>query len=185
MTCLGIWSSKGCHASAFGGSTSPKGPRRSSRLDLPRGSILGRLSCLSLPGDLYPDPRSPRSQVATVLGRMSLHHGIFPSTVDKLAMIYNPLILPSTGHAGDIGDTQLQSRGPRGSTCLDQPRDLVLENLSRLNLLGDLPIQGSQEVITPRPAQGPNSQEANLPRSAWGFDLQEAVMPQPAWRSAP
>ena len=85
MTCLGIWSSKGCHASAFWGSASPKGPRRSSRLDLPRGSILGRPSCLdlpgdsisgrlsrlSLPGDLHPDPGTPGSQVATVLGKIS------------------------------------------------------------------------------------------------------------------
>ena len=105
MTCLGIWSLKGCHASVFLGSASPKGPRRSSCLDLPRGSILGRpsrldlprdsiskrLSRLSLPGDLHPDPGTPGSQVATVLGRMSLHHGIFPSTVDKLPMSYKPL----------------------------------------------------------------------------------------------
>ena len=84
MTCLGIWSSKGCHASAFQGSSSPKGPRRSSRLDLPRGSILWRpsrldlpgdlisrrLLRLSLPGDLHPDPGMPGSQVATVLGRI-------------------------------------------------------------------------------------------------------------------
>ena len=50
-------------------------------------------------------------------------------------------------------------------------------------LLGDLPVQGSQEVNMPPPAQGPNSQEANLPRPAQGFDLQEAVTPQSAWRS--
>ena len=54
-----------------------------------------------------------------------------------------------------------------------------------LNLLGDPPIQGSQEVDMPQPAQGSTSQEANLTQSAWGFDLQEAVMPQPAWGSAP
>ena len=69
------------------------------------------LSLFSLPGDLYPDPGTPGSQVATVLGRMSLHHGIFPSTVDKLAMSYNPLILPSTGCAGDLGDAQTPARG--------------------------------------------------------------------------
>ena len=64
---------------------SPRGPRRSSRLDLPRDPILGRpswlnlprdlisrkLSCLSLPGDQYPDLGMPGSQVATVLGRIS------------------------------------------------------------------------------------------------------------------
>ena len=46
---------------------------------------------------------------------------LFPSVVDKPAMNYNPLILPSTGHTGDLGDAQLQSRGPGGrhaSTCL-------------------------------------------------------------------
>ena len=71
MTCLGIWSSKGCHASAFWGSSSPKGPRRSSRLNLPGDSISRRLSRLSLPGDLHPDPGTPGSQVVTVLGRIS------------------------------------------------------------------------------------------------------------------
>ena len=90
------------------------------------------------------------------------------------------LILPSTGHARDLGDAQFQSRGPRRSTCLDLPRDLVLKRLSHLNLPGDLPVQGSQEVITPQPAQGPNSWAADLPRPAWGFNLHEAVTPQPA-----
>ena len=45
--------------------------------------------------------------------------------------------------------------------------------------------QGSQEVIMPQPAQGPNSREAIMPRPARGFNLQEAVTPQPAWGSAP
>ena len=31
-------------------------------------------------------------------------------------------------------------------TCLELPRDLVLKSLSCLNLLGDLPVQGSQEL---------------------------------------
>ena len=84
-----------------------------------------------------------------------------------MSLDYNPLILSSTGHAGDLGDAQLQSGGPRRSTCLHLPRDLVFERLSCLNLLGDPPVQGSQEV--------------NMPRTAWGFYLQEAVMPQPAW----
>ena len=39
--------------------------------------------------------------------------------------------------------------GPRRSTCLDLSRDLVLRWLSCLNLLGDLPVQGSQEVSMP------------------------------------
>ena len=51
--------------------------------------------------------------------------------------ISNPLILPSTGQAEDLGDAQLQSGGPRTSSCLDLPKDLVLNRLSRLNLLGD------------------------------------------------
>ena len=93
---------------------------------------------------------------------------LLPSVVDKPAMSedYNPLILCSTGHAGDVGDDQLQSRGPKRSACLDLPRNLVLRRLSCLNLLKDLPVQGSQEIDIPRPAQGPSSQKANLPRPA-------------------
>ena len=41
-----------------------------------------------------------------------------------------------------LGMPKLQSRGPRRSSRLDLPRDLVLESLSRLNLLGDLPVPG-------------------------------------------
>ena len=48
--------------------------RRPSRLGLPGDSISRRLSRPSLPGDLHPDLGTPGSQVATVLGRMSLHH---------------------------------------------------------------------------------------------------------------
>ena len=44
---------------------------RPSRLDLPGDSISRRLSRLSLPGDLHPDPGTPGSQVAIVLGRIS------------------------------------------------------------------------------------------------------------------
>ena len=70
-----------------------------------------------------------------------LHHDyLFPATVNKLAMSYNPLILPISGHAGDLGDAQLQSGGPRRSSRLGLPRDLILERLSCLNLLGDLPV---------------------------------------------
>ena len=60
----------------------------------------------------------------------------------KYCIISNPLILPSTGHAGDLGDAQLQSGGPRRSSRLDLPRDLVLERLSRFNLLGDPTVPG-------------------------------------------
>ena len=84
-TCLGIWSLKGCHASTYSGIHQSRGPRRSSRLDLPRDPILRRPTCLnlpedlisrrmsdlSLPEDLHPGPGMPGSQVATVLGRIS------------------------------------------------------------------------------------------------------------------
>ena len=87
-TCLGIWSLKGCHAPNCLGICQSKGPRTLGRstclnlprdpilgrptcLDLPRGSISRRLSCFSLPGDQHPDPGTPGSQVAIVLGRIS------------------------------------------------------------------------------------------------------------------
>ena len=75
--------------------------------------------------------------------------------------------------------------GVRRLTCLKLPRDLILESLSHLNLLGDPPVQGSQEVFTPQPAQEPNFLEADLPQPAQGFNLQEAVTPQSVWGSAP
>ena len=59
-------------------------------------------------------------------------------------ILYN--ILPSTGHAGDLGDAQFQSRGPRRSTCLDLPRDLVLKTLPHLDLPRD-PILGSPSCL--------------------------------------
>ena len=85
LTCLGIGLQKVVTPQPVRGSSSPRGPRRSSRLNLPRDPILGRpshldlprdlisrrLSRLSLPGDLHPDPGTPGSQVATVLGRIS------------------------------------------------------------------------------------------------------------------
>ena len=85
LTCLGIWSLKVCYASTCLGIHQSRGPRRSSRLDKPRDQILRRLTCLNLPrdlisrrlsrlslsGDLYPDPGTPGSQVATVLGEIS------------------------------------------------------------------------------------------------------------------
>ena len=95
------------------------------------------------------------------------------------------LTLPSTGHAGDLGDTQLQPGDPWRLTCLDLSRDLVLRRLTCLILLGDLPVQGSQEVKMPQPAQGPNSREATSLDLPGGFDLQEDDLPQPTWGSAP
>ena len=79
---------------------------------------------------------------------------------------YNPLILPSTSHIGDFGDAQLQPGDPRRSTCLNLPRDPVLKRLSCLNLLRQLPVQGSQEVNMRRPAQRFNLQEAVRPQFA-------------------
>ena len=49
-TCLGIWSSEGCHASTCSGICQSRGPRRSICFDLPRDPVLGRLTCLNLPG---------------------------------------------------------------------------------------------------------------------------------------
>ena len=86
LTCLGIWSLGGYHASTCSGIHQSGGPRRSTCLNLPRDPILGRPTCLdlprdlisrrlsffSLPGDLHPDPGMPGSQVATVLGTISL-----------------------------------------------------------------------------------------------------------------
>ena len=85
LTCLGIWTLKGCHTSTCLGIHQFRGRRRSSRLNLPRnpifwrptclnlprGSISRRLSHLSLSGDLHPDQGMPGSQAATVLGRIS------------------------------------------------------------------------------------------------------------------
>ena len=69
LTCLGIWSSEGCHTSTCLGIHQSRGPRRSTCLELPGDSISRRLSCLSLPGDLHSDPGMPGSQVATILVR--------------------------------------------------------------------------------------------------------------------
>ena len=71
----------------------------------------------------------------------------------------------------------LETRGTPNSSLgvpegppFDLPRDAVPGRLSHLILLRDLPVQESQEVDMPQPAQG--------------FHLQEAVMPQPAWGSS-
>ena len=70
LTCLRIWSLEGCHTSTRSGIHQSRDPRKLTSLDLPRDSISRRLSCLSLPGDLHPDPETPGSQVAIVLGRI-------------------------------------------------------------------------------------------------------------------
>ena len=50
LTCLGIGLRKVVMPQLVRGSSSPRGPRRSSCLDLPRDPILGRPSRLNLPG---------------------------------------------------------------------------------------------------------------------------------------
>ena len=129
-------SSKGCHTLTCWGSSSPRGPMRSSRLDLPRDPILGRpsrldlpgdlisrrLSRLSLPGYLHPDPGTPGSQVATVLGKMNLY--LFLSTVGKLAMSYKSLnSTQHWSHWRSWGCPNSSLGGPRRSSRLDLPRD--------------------------------------------------------------
>ena len=62
-------------------------------------------------------------------------------------------ILPSTGHAGDLGDTQFQPRCPRRSICLDLHRDPFPRRLSHLSQLGDPSAQDPRKsTCLPRPA---------------------------------
>ena len=89
--------------------------------------------------------------------------------------------------------------GPRRSTCLSLPRDLVLGRLSHLSLLGDPPAWGPRwstcldlprdlvpmklsclNLLRDPPVQG--FQEVNMPLPAQGPNSQEANMPQSAWR---
>ena len=95
---------------------------------------------------------------------IAIHSG---QTTNELRL--QPLILPSTDHTGNLGDSQVQSWGPRRLTCLNLPRDL--------------PVQGSQEIDTRRPVQGPNSWEADMSQPAQEFGLPVVVMPQTAWGS--
>ena len=98
----------------------------------------------------------------------------------RLALTYVGIHSPEGYHTSAC--LGIHQPGIPGSqlACLDLPRDLVPGRLSRLNLLRDPPVQGSQ-VNMPWPAQGPNSQEAILLLLAQGFDTQEAIMPQLAW----
>ena len=118
LTCLGVGLQKVVTPQPAQGSSSPRGPRRSSRLDLPRDPILGRPSRLDLPGDLHPDPGMPGSQVATVLGRMNLHH-IYsrPQWAKQTSYFYPALVTLEI-----LGTPKLQSGGVPGGhhtlTCL-------------------------------------------------------------------
>ena len=49
--------------------------------DLLRDLVPGRLSHLNLPGDLHPDPVTPSSQVATVVGRISFRKTHFKGSL--------------------------------------------------------------------------------------------------------
>ena len=91
---------------------------------------------------------------------------------DKYSIISNPLILSSTGHTGDLGDAQLQFRGPRRSSRLDLPRDLVLERLSCLNLPGDS-ISRRQSSISDGTLQYRASEQI------WSYALVEANLVLP------
>ena len=94
------------------------GPRRSSHLDLPRDPILRRPSCLSLPGDLHPDPGTPGSQVATVLGKMSFRKPI------SLFFFF----FPRNMTVFQMGNNQ--------STSQQMPLRCIIDNWMTLNILG-------------------------------------------------
>ena len=82
-----------------------------------------------------------------------------------------------------LGMPKLQSGGPRRSSLLDLPRDLVLERLSRLNLLGDPLVPGVPEGR--HVSTCPGTQFSGGRHASTCPGSQEAVMPQPAWGSAP
>ena len=58
---------------------------------MPWDSISRRLSRLSLPGDLHPDPGTPGSQIATVLGRISFRkthaYGSLPMETERSLLL--------------------------------------------------------------------------------------------------
>ena len=135
LTCLGSGPQKVVTPQPAWGSASPRGPRRSSRLDLPRDPILGRLShldlprgstsrrlsCLSLTEDLHPDPGTSASQVATVLGRMSLYTNplkFYPALV-TLEILGTPNSGPGVpeGHHALTFLGIRSSKGCHASTC--------------------------------------------------------------------
>ena len=75
LTCLGIGSSKGCHASTCSGICQSRSQEvnmpQPAQDPIPRDLISRKLSHFSLPGDLNPELGMPGSQVATVPGRIS------------------------------------------------------------------------------------------------------------------
>ena len=94
-----------------------------------------------------------------------------PSTVDKLAMSYKPL--NPTQHWSrwrPWGRPNSSPGVPGGHHALICLGIWSSKSCHASTCSGIRQCQGSQEVATPRPAQG--------------FDLQEAVTPQPAWGSA-
>ena len=65
-------------------------------------SISRRLSRLSLPGDLHPDPGTPGSQVATVLGRISFKKTLRKSTVEIEVSLIGCGTVPSLSNNSGI-----------------------------------------------------------------------------------
>ena len=130
---------------------------------------------------------------------------LFPSAVDKPAISqdYNPLILPRTSHARELGDVQLQPGVPGGrhaSVCLGiwSPGGFHASAYSGIHQPG---VPGGRPALLDLPRNlvlrrlsclnllgdplVQEYQEVKMPRPARGFDLQEAVTPQPALGSAP
>ena len=95
--------------------------------DLPRDSISRRLSCLSLPGDMHPDPGMPGSQGATVLGRISFRkthpQGSLPMEIEG-----SPLVV---GLCPVLAITQEFSRNP--IAFLDRLKE-ALQKFTNLDL---------------------------------------------------
>ena len=102
----------------------------------------------------------------------------------KYCIISNPLVLPSIGHAWDLGDAQTPARGSQ-------------EVITRWPALGS----GPRKVVTPQPARGSaspkgpgRSSHLNLPRGPIlgrkpcldlpGDSISRRPQPQPPWRSA-
>ena len=120
-------------------------------------------------------------------------HGGQTSNELQTTYFYPALVLLET-----LGMPKLQSGGPRRSSHLDLPRDLVLEMLSRLNLLGDplvLGVPGGHHALTclgiwssegchnstcSEISQSQGSQEVVMPQPAQGPNSREAITPRPA-----
>ena len=72
----------------------------------------------------------------------------------------------------------------RRPKCLNLPEDLILRRLSHLNLLGDLPVQGTQRLTCLSLPRDPILRRLTC-LDLSGFNLQEALTAQPPCGSAP